>query len=36
LRVSARTLFVYRIHNPGDEDHLFDLVQEHEMNVCYS
>lgn len=36
LRVSARTLFVYRIHNPGNEDHLFDLVQEHEMNVCYS
>jgi pSer/pThr/pTyr-binding forkhead associated (FHA) protein len=36
LRVSARKLFVYRIMVPRDDDHLFDLVQEHEMNVSRS
>jgi protein-serine/threonine kinase len=33
LRVSSRKLFVYHMNNPGNEDRLFDLVQEHEMNV---
>lgn len=36
LLVSARKLFVYRVDNPGDETHLFDLVQEQEMNVSCS
>jgi hypothetical protein len=33
LRVSARTLFVYRMIVPHDDDQLFDMVQEHEMKV---
>src|SRR2546423_1524428 len=36
LRVSSRKLFVFHMNNPGNEDRLFDLVQEHEMNVGLS
>ena len=34
LRVSARTVFVYRRLLPVGEEELFDLVQEREMKVC--
>ena len=33
LRVSARTIFVYRKILPTDSEDLFDLVQEREMKV---
>ncbi len=33
LRVSARTLFVYRRLLLADDEELFDLVQEREMKV---
>lgn len=36
LRVSARKILVYRMMAPCGDDHLFDLVQEHEMNVSRS
>jgi hypothetical protein len=36
LRVSARKFLVYRMIFPRDDNHPFDLVQEHEMNVSRS